>query len=48
MPSLQNASPEMDNTSKKNTFALIQAGLDFVNENKEVLHIIAKKLIRYK
>ena len=43
MPSLQNASPEMDNTSKKNTFALIQAGLEFVNANKELLHTIAKK-----
>ena len=48
MPNLKNASPEMDNTTKKNIQELIQAGLDFVNENSEELIIIAKKIIKNK
>lgn len=48
MPSLKNASPEMDNTTKKNIKELIQAGLTFVEDNKEQLTIIAKKLIKNK
>ncbi len=48
MPSLKNASPEMDDTDKKNIQELIQAGLTFVEENKDELIIIAKKLIKNK
>ena len=48
MPNLKNASPEMDDTSKKNIQELIQAGLTFVEENKEQLIVIAKKLIKNK
>lgn len=48
MPGLKNASPELDDTSKNNIFNLIQAGLDFVNENREELNNIAKKIIKNK
>ena len=48
MPNLQNASPEMDDTSPENIFELLQAGFSFVNENKEHLVTIAKKLIKNK
>ena len=47
-PSLKNASPEMDNVKKKNIEALIQAGLCYVEENREQLNAIADKLIRNK
>ncbi len=46
MPDLKNASPEMDDTSKKNIYELIQAGLFFVDQNREMLNEIAKKLIK--
>lgn len=48
MPQLRNASPEMDDTSKKNIFELIQAGLYFVDQNRKTLNEIAKKLVRNK
>ncbi len=48
MPSLKNASPEMDDISKINIQNLIQAGLAFVEDNKEQLTFIAKKLIKNK
>lgn len=48
MPSLKNASPEMDDTSKKNIYELIQTGLHFVENNQEELNKIAKKLIKNK
>lgn len=46
MPALKNASPEMDDTSKNNIYELIQAGLSFVEQNREELNMIAKKLIK--
>jgi uncharacterized protein len=46
MPALKNASPEMDDTSKNNIYELIQAGLSFVEQNREELNLIAKKLIK--
>lgn len=48
MPSLKNASPEMDDTSKKNIYELIQAGLFYVEQNQEELNEIARKLIKHK
>lgn len=48
MPNLKNASPEMDDTTKKNIQELIQAGLAFVEENKDQLIVIANKLIKNK
>jgi len=48
MPSLKNASPEMDDTSKENIYELIQAGLFFVEQNQNELVNIAKKLIKNK
>lgn len=48
MPSLKNASPEMDDTSKKNIYELIQAGLAYVEQNQGELNEIAKKLIKNK
>ncbi|WP_374444265.1 patatin-like phospholipase family protein [Epilithonimonas sp.] len=47
-PSLKSASPEMDNVSKKNLEALIQAGLSYVEENSVLLNQIADKLIKNK
>jgi patatin-like phospholipase/acyl hydrolase len=48
MPSLKEASPEMDDTSKENIYELIQAGLYFVEQNQKELITIAKKLIKNK
>jgi uncharacterized protein len=48
MPDLKNASPEMDDTDKKNIFALIQAGLEYVSQNQKTLDEIVKKLIKNK
>lgn len=48
MPQLKNASSEMDDTSKKNIYELIQAGLYFVDQNREMLNEIAKKLVKNK
>lgn len=48
MPSLKNASSEMDDVSAKNIFELIQAGLAYVEQNRELLNEIAKKLIKNK
>ena len=48
MPELNNASPEMDDTSKENIFNLIQAGLKYINQNKVELDQIVKKLIKNK
>lgn len=48
MPQLRNASPEMDDTSKKNIYELIQAGLHFVDQNRIPLNDVAKKLVKYK
>jgi uncharacterized protein len=48
MPALKNASPEMDDTTKKNIQDLIQAGLTYVEDNREQLVTIAKKLIKNK
>lgn len=47
-PSLKNASPDMDNVKPKNIENLIQAGLNYIHENKGQLNQIAKKLIRNK
>gem|GEM_PF-3665827 len=38
----------MDNVSKKNLEALIQAGLSYVEENSVLLNQIADKLIKNK
>jgi uncharacterized protein len=48
MPELHSASPEMDDTSEKNISELIQAGLFYVEKNRENLKAIARKLIRNK
>jgi patatin-like phospholipase/acyl hydrolase len=48
MPELNNASPEMDDTSKDNIFNLIQAGLKYISQNKKELDHIVKKLIKNK
>ena len=48
MPQLRNASPNMDDTSKKNIYELIQAGLYFVDQNRKTLNEVAKKLVKYK
>lgn len=48
MPALRNASPEMDNTTAKNIHELIQTGLFFVEQNRDELNKIAKKLIKNK
>lgn len=45
-PSLKNASPQMDDVRKPNIEALIQAGLSYVEDNKELLTQIVQKLIR--
>ncbi|KMQ71815.1 patatin-like phospholipase family protein [Chryseobacterium koreense] len=47
-PSLKNASTNMDNVRKENIEALIQAGLFYVDENKESLNQLVQKLIRNK
>ncbi len=46
-PSLHNASPEMDNATKKNTEALYEAGSMYVYDNQEQLNKIAAKLVEY-
>lgn len=48
VPQLGKASPEMDNVRAKNIYELIQAGLAFVDKNRETLTDIARKLIRNK
>ncbi|MDQ0593193.1 hypothetical protein QFZ37_001562 [Chryseobacterium ginsenosidimutans] len=44
-PSLRDASSKMDDADKENIEHLIQAGLYYVDENKEQLDEITKKLI---
>lgn len=46
MPQLKNASSEMDDVSDKNIYELIQAGFAYVDQNKQELTEIAKKLIK--
>lgn len=46
MPHLKNASSEMDDVSAKNIFELIQAGLAYIDQNRDELNEIAKKLIK--
>ena len=48
MPNLINASSEMDDTSSKNIFNLIQDGLSFITQNQEQLDQIVKKVIKNK
>ena len=38
----------MDNVKKQNMEALIQAGLSYIDENKEILNQIVLKLIKNK
>ena len=45
-PHLNNASAEMDNVTNKNTYELQQAGLKYIEENEELLRIIAQKLVK--
>lgn len=47
-PSLRNASSDMDKATKKNIEALIQAGLAYIDDNREELNTIVKKLISHK
>lgn len=47
-PSLKNASPAMDNVSRNNIENLIQSGLGYIENNKEVLNQIVQKLIKNK
>ena len=47
-PSLKNASPAMDNVKEGNIENLIQAGLSYIDQNKETLQQIVHKLIRNK
>ena len=47
-PSLKNASPSMDNVSGSNIENLIQAGLSYIEMNKEILNQIVHKLIKNK
>jgi len=47
MPSLKNASPEMDDVSSKNIYELIQSGLAYIDQHREELNEIAKKLIKH-
>ncbi|NMH28439.1 patatin-like phospholipase family protein [Flavobacterium silvaticum] len=48
VPNLGKASPDMDNSGEKNIYELIQAGLAFVDKNRDLLADIAKKLVRNK
>lgn len=48
MPSLRTASPDMDNTSARNIHELIQAGFFYVEQNRDELNRIARKLIKHK
>lgn len=47
-PSLKNASPAMDNVKESNIENLIQAGLSYIDNNKELLNQIVQKLIKNK
>lgn len=47
-PSLKNASSNMDNVRKSNIESLIQAGLSYIDENKDYLNQIIQKLIKNK
>jgi uncharacterized protein len=47
-PALKDASPEMDNIQHQNIEALIQAGLSYIDENRNTLNTIVKKLIKNK
>lgn len=47
-PSLKNASPVMDNVRRANIENLIQAGLSYIDNNRETLNQIAQKLIANK
>ncbi|KFF28061.1 patatin-like phospholipase family protein [Chryseobacterium vrystaatense] len=47
-PSLKNASPGMDNVRRSNIENLIQAGLSYIDDNRETLNQIVQKLIRNK
>ena len=47
-PSLKNASPAMDNVKRSNIENLIQAGLCYIDENRETLNQIVQKLIKNK
>ena len=47
-PSLKNASPAMDNVKRSNIENLIQAGLCYIDENREILNQIVQKLIKNK
>ncbi len=47
-PSLKNASPSMDNVSRNNIENLIQAGLSYIDDNRETLNQIVQKLIKIK
>lgn len=47
-PSLKNASPAMDNVRRCNIENLIQAGLSYIEDNKENLNQIVQKLIKNK
>jgi len=47
-PSLKNASPAMDNVKRSNIENLIQAGLSYIDDNREVLNQIVQKLIKNK
>lgn len=47
-PSLKNASPAMDNVRRSNIENLIQAGLCFIDDNRDILNEIVQKLILHK
>lgn len=47
-PSLKNASPAMDNVRRSNIENLIQAGLCFIDDNRNTLNEIVQKLISNK
>ena len=47
-PSLKNAAPAMDNVKGSNIENLIQAGLSYIDDNRETLNQIVQKLIRNK
>lgn len=47
-PSLKNASPAMDNVKRSNIENLIQAGLCYIDDNRDILNQIVQKLIKNK
>jgi patatin-like phospholipase/acyl hydrolase len=47
-PSLKNASPAMDNVRRSNIENLIQAGLCYIDDNRNILNEIVQKLIKNK